>query len=893
MPKIPAALVLLLGGFLLFLFLTGEPRTVTNMASLRGGGAAGQSPSHAGAGDFDTTVARSALEALRRTDALGKVLPFRTARIAGDWVDRLETLEPGETVKLELFPDAVFSILASSGSHAVMEARLVGGGPRDRLILTRSGGGLRGFLEIPSRNLAYGIEGPEGGALQATEWLFTDIVCATPEKGGGAVAGLPRSRLVRPAAVPEAITPDQLPILNTKPGATAVIFMDFDGESVSGSLWSSGTITVPPARLTVSQIEEVIARMDRDFESFDVNITTDRVVYNAAPITRRIQCIVTDDDTAYPGAGGVAYVDSFTWNNPAEKVCWVFQDYDAKDAAEAASHEVGHTLGLRHDGLLASGNLPREEYYAGHGDGETGWAPIMGVGYYQDLTQWSKGEYNRASRQEDDLLIISAATRIPYWSDDRGNSTETASSVSGSSAVGFIERNTDADFFRLDLPAGQHTLRVTPAAFTNLDARLEILNSAGFVLQVADPATTVGASATVSLASDATVFLKITPSGNGDILGTGYSNYGSLGRYTVSGFGDQRQPPSVPVGLSLRRLSGSIIVVTWQGDESANSYELRRDGVLIATSANASFTDSGLKPSTPYSYTVRARNAYGTSADSPPASISTLAADEFAMDGAADFGGYLLSNSGMTIYAAVRGSRLYVATWSPGNDNSGFGSDHHILLSDQILGSATTPAPWAKSGLIAIPSGKPYLAGESSSSYAGWFDTRGTTTLSKSPLNSGVLEGSIDLVAEFGGIPEFVYIAAVAYGTNDGGGINSQAPARVGSSDNNIEPSEFLKIPVRAIRDAALNGTYDILDPARSFRVKTISFNSESRPALVWDVLPGKKYSVYRSNGLSPGSWTNLLPSGWNADPGQWEMIFTDNETPVGARRFYRVQLWQ
>ena len=28
-------------------------------------------------------------------------------------------------------------------------------------------------------------------------------------------------------------------------------------------------------------------------------------------------------------------------------------------------------------------------YYKGHG----GWAPIMGVGYYKAVVQWSKGEY--------------------------------------------------------------------------------------------------------------------------------------------------------------------------------------------------------------------------------------------------------------------------------------------------------------------------------------------------------------------------------------------------------------------------------------------------------------------------------------------------------------------
>ena len=76
-----------------------------------------------------------------------------------------------------------------------------------------------------------------------------------------------------------------------------------------------------------------------------------------------------------------------------------------KIIAEAASHEIGHNLGLSHDGTSTQG------YYGGQG----AWAPIMGVGYSYSISQWSKGEYFDANNQEDDLQIIQnhGATLVP------------------------------------------------------------------------------------------------------------------------------------------------------------------------------------------------------------------------------------------------------------------------------------------------------------------------------------------------------------------------------------------------------------------------------------------------------------------------------------------------
>ena len=111
---------------------------------------------------------------------------------------------------------------------------------------------------------------------------------------------------------------------------------------------------------------------------FNINVTTDLKVFQNAPEGRRQRVVITPTTKAAPGAGGVAYIGSFNWTG--DTPCWVFIT-SGKSCAEAASHEAGHTLGLGHDGKDVNGT--HTEYYGGQGSGNTGWAPIMGVGYDQ------------------------------------------------------------------------------------------------------------------------------------------------------------------------------------------------------------------------------------------------------------------------------------------------------------------------------------------------------------------------------------------------------------------------------------------------------------------------------------------------------------------------------
>lgn len=333
--------------------------------------------------------------------------------------------------------------------------------------------------------------------------------------------------------------PSTVPVFNSLPGAVAVAYLDMDGQVVSGTSWAGGaTITARGVVGTLSnaQMLEVCRRTAEDFSPFEINVTTEESVFLAAPSNRRIRCIITPDNEWYGSAGGVAYLNSFTWTG--DTPCWVFSDMlsnSPRYIAEATSHEIGHTLSLYHDGRLS----PAEGYYTGHGLGEVGWAPIMGVGYYQLLVQWSKGEYLSANNTEDDLSRITTLNGFGYRADQAGNTIATAAPLSGTSGVrsasGILEATGDLDVFSFSTVGGSCSFTAAgDATSQNVDVLLEILDGSGAVIASANPDSLTDSTVAASLAAG-NYFLRISGVGRGDVLGDGYSNYGSIGQYSVSG----------------------------------------------------------------------------------------------------------------------------------------------------------------------------------------------------------------------------------------------------------------------------------------------------------------------------------------------------------------------
>jgi PKD repeat protein len=193
--------------------------------------------------------------------------------------------------------------------------------------------------------------------------------------------------------------------------------------------------------------------------------------------------------------------------------------------AEAASHEVGHTLGLYH-----SGQTTGVEYYGGHAD----WAPIMGVSYYKTVTQWTRGDYALSNNTQDQVALIS--NRIPRMADDQGSSLATASVVTDANltAGGVISDRNDQDWFKITAGQGIVTINglvAQPSA--NLNLSLSIVDANGLVL-AQGAAAGLGANLSVPV-TGGTYYIVVDGKGSANDPATGYTDYGSLGRFSLTG----------------------------------------------------------------------------------------------------------------------------------------------------------------------------------------------------------------------------------------------------------------------------------------------------------------------------------------------------------------------
>lgn len=174
----------------------------------------------------------------------------------------------------------------------------------------------------------------------------------------------------------------------------------------------------------------------------------------------------------------------------------------------------------------------------------------------------------------------------------------------------------------------------------------------------------------------------------------------------------------------------------------------------------------------------------------------------FVMDGLLDASAMLIATNGsQNLYALLMGDTLYLAT-----EDAGEGNDVFIYLAD--VPGALTAANWAKAGQVAAWDA--FLADEDSNDYAGWFDALGATAVAAG-TGDGFLEGTINLVEEFGALPDQLYLAVGLFQSQDGGALisSSQVPVTA-NTDGNIDADEFILLQLVSSYAADFDGDGDV-----------------------------------------------------------------------------------
>lgn len=424
-----------------------------------------------------------------------------------------------------------------------------------------------------------------------------------------------------------AIPLDQTFLLHSRPGANRTIYLNFTGGTVSGTAWNSSygiaSIYAQPydidgnpgsfSTAELQNIQSIWQRVAEDYAAFDVDVTTELPLPGAltrtstSDLTYGTTVMITRDWVPGGcGCGGFAYLGVFDDTSEYYKPAWVFLDHlgngNEKYVAEAISHEAGHNFGLNHDGY--NDGTTSKGYYDGAGN----WAPIMGVGYYKAVTQWSKGEYPYATNKEDDLAVMQLYG-LPLRADDHGNDFATATALTSTlsnglqnlSGTGVIQTRSDVDVFRLVSGAGPITLNVSPfEKGPNLDIGIALYDGSGNLVASSTPADRLSASVSIANAAAGVYYLVVDGTGNGD-LATGYSDYASLGMYTITGTAPSStaNPGSPPIAqLSATPVSGTAPLVV--AFSSNGSYDPDGGSLLYAWNFGDGSTSSVANPGHTY-----------------------------------------------------------------------------------------------------------------------------------------------------------------------------------------------------------------------------------------------------------------------------------------------------
>ena len=354
-----------------------------------------------------------------------------------------------------------------------------------------------------------------------------------------------------------------MPILHSLLSAPTAIFLDFDGDSTTGTLaydedGNSSTFNATEQ----SHMAESWRQISTYFAMFDTDVTT----------------ILPSVPKAWLAAGnnivgGYSYVGVFPNTYPRS----FNNSGDVRTRSSGLTHELGHNFGLQHQSDYDLLGNKTAEYSSGF---DTLHGPLMGVDFAQSVHKWFIGHpANSASSLQDDMTVI--ANRIKVYQgvggdgfrvDDYGGTIATASALTSSggsfSTSGIIERMSDVDAFSFTVSGGPMNVAAIPDSPSGVDIKLEIYASDGTLIAASDGATNYQQIARNFSAGTYYAFVS------------SHGNYGDVGTYNFA-------VNALPTGWTSQDIGSTGLVGSTQYDSSTGVFTVSGSGADISSTADA------------------------------------------------------------------------------------------------------------------------------------------------------------------------------------------------------------------------------------------------------------------------------------------------------------------